>query len=101
MSRTTMVDSFATCFNCGADFGLHHYETNQCPVGGVEETRVGKVQQWAETKFIDAKEEQVRQAAPELLGTLQLLAEHIRLHDIPIGSGMWVQIQDVIKKATE
>lgn len=24
------------CVNCGADQGLHHYQTMQCPVGGVE-----------------------------------------------------------------
>ena len=25
-----------TCRNCGGDEGLHHYQTMQCPVGGVE-----------------------------------------------------------------
>ena len=33
------------CKNCGADFGLHHYQTNQCPVGGVE-APVGRPQVW-------------------------------------------------------
>jgi len=25
-----------TCANCGGERGIHHYLTNQCPVGGVE-----------------------------------------------------------------
>jgi hypothetical protein len=33
------------CSNCGADYGLHHYKTEQCPAGGYE-APVGKKQQW-------------------------------------------------------
>lgn len=38
------------CKNCGADFGLHHYQTNQCPVGGVE-APVGRPQVWMTVTF--------------------------------------------------
>lgn len=24
------------CKNCGGEYGIHHWETNQCPFGGVE-----------------------------------------------------------------
>jgi hypothetical protein len=27
---------YTKCKNCGGDEGLHHYQTNQCPVGGRE-----------------------------------------------------------------
>jgi len=27
------------CYNCGADQGLRHYETMQCPRYGIEETK--------------------------------------------------------------
>jgi hypothetical protein len=39
------------CKNCGAWWGLHHYETNQCPLNGVEEIREGHKQQYASTIF--------------------------------------------------
>lgn len=38
------------CKNCGADYGLHHYETNQCPVGGREAPH-GRKQEWKSTTF--------------------------------------------------
>lgn len=34
-----------TCANCGGGQGLHHYHTNQCPVGGVEAPD-GRQQEW-------------------------------------------------------
>lgn len=39
------------CANCDADRGLHHYKTMQCPVGGREEMREGKAQEWMQTTF--------------------------------------------------
>ena len=44
-----------TCANCGADRGLHHYETMQCPVGGVE-APIGRKQEWTTTTFRDKQE---------------------------------------------
>ena len=47
------------CKNCGADEGLHHYETMQCPKNGIEEIRFDKLtgkfypQQWESTTFHD------------------------------------------------
>lgn len=35
-----------TCKNCGADAGLHHYETGQCPLGGFE-AAIGRKQEWS------------------------------------------------------
>lgn len=44
------MNSYRKCKNCGADYGLHHYETNQCPAGGVE-APVGKEQVWNRSTF--------------------------------------------------
>lgn len=38
------------CDNCGASEGLHHYETNQCPKGGVE-APVNRNQEWQLSAF--------------------------------------------------
>ncbi len=38
------------CKNCGAPEDLHHYQTNQCPVGG-REAPVGRMQGWMSTVF--------------------------------------------------
>lgn len=38
------------CKNCGAEYGLHHYQTNQCPVGG-REAAIGEKQEWKTTVF--------------------------------------------------
>lgn len=46
------MSSYSKCKNCGADYGLHHYETSQCPAGGVE-APVGKEQIWMTTTFED------------------------------------------------
>ena len=40
------------CKNCGASQGLHHYETNQCPRGGVE-ADIDDVQIWANTTYLE------------------------------------------------
>jgi hypothetical protein len=47
--RGHYVDS-DQCAECGAGNGLHHYQTNQCPKGGVE-APIGKRQEWADTTF--------------------------------------------------
>ena len=45
------MDNYKKCVNCGAEYGLHHFETKQCPYWGVEETRDGYKQRWEETIF--------------------------------------------------
>ena len=61
------------CINCGADSGLHHFETQQCPKNGREETRFDKLsgkcipQQWESTTFEDSGIKKLHDAAPEML----------------------------------
>ena len=39
-----------TCKNCGGDYGLHHYQTMQCPVGGVE-SPLNRKQEYMDTRY--------------------------------------------------
>lgn len=40
------------CLNCGGDKGLHHYETMQCPLNGIEAPVNAKEQIWENTTFL-------------------------------------------------
>ncbi len=44
--------NYEKCLNCGADYELHKFDTNQCPLHGIEETRENHKQEWANTKFV-------------------------------------------------
>ena len=43
------------CKNCGADYGLHHADTNQCPMNG-REAPIGRKQEWKSTTFQERTE---------------------------------------------
>jgi ribosomal protein L37E len=45
-----MNNTWDKCKNCGGERGLHHYQTDQCPVGGYE-APVGRKQEWKSTVF--------------------------------------------------
>lgn len=64
------------CAHCGADRGLHQFETDLCPRFGRESFPAP--QQWDETKFEDAGEKRLRDAAPELLAQLKKSVELVR-----------------------
>ena len=38
------------CRNCGADYGLHHYKTMQCPISG-KESPIGVKQEYQASVF--------------------------------------------------
>jgi len=44
------MNTYDKCKNCGGEYGLHHFETNQCPVGG-REAPIGRKQEWKTTTF--------------------------------------------------
>ena len=46
-----MINMSSKCAECGGDYGIHHSETNQCPVNGVE-AAVGRKQEWQSTTFV-------------------------------------------------
>lgn len=74
--------NYRICSNCGADEGLHHYETKQCPLHGIEESRINSLtgkffpQRWAETRF--EEEDRLKKAAPQLLKALHIAKETIK-----------------------
>jgi len=72
------MGTYTKCFHCGADNGLHHYETDQCPLHGIEETRDGHKQQWASTTFLDAESVQLENAAPQLRDALKVTFEALK-----------------------
>ena len=44
------MNTYDKCKNCCGEYGLHHFETNQCPVGG-REAPIGRKQEWKTTTF--------------------------------------------------
>jgi hypothetical protein len=62
------------CKNCGAPEDLHHYQTNQCPVGG-REAPVGRMQGWMSTVFecADSEIESLRSEVRDLRRRIQKL----------------------------
>ena len=103
------------CANCGADAGLHHYDTQQCPRNGIEETRFDKLegkfypQQWSNTTFEDSGIKRLNDAAPELLENLVILQKRLEylINITPSGEQRNLLTEDniqallAIKKATE
>jgi len=63
------------CKNCGGDAGIHHYETNRCPVGG-REAPIGRSQEYMTTTFQkdDSDElEELRSSVKQVLTIVQEL----------------------------
>ena len=57
------------CGNCGGDYGIHHFETDQCPLGGIESHAIP--QKWESTHFINDDFKRLQEAAPKLLEALR------------------------------
>jgi hypothetical protein len=85
------------CAYCGADAGLHHYETQQCPLAGLEETRAGRQQQWLETTFTDSGEKQLADTAPQLLAALLHAKNIIKKWHGPFGWNIYDSISPEMK----
>lgn len=68
------------CKNCGAHDGLHHFETNQCPVSGVE-APIGRVQRWAATTFEAENEEveELKSTVNKLLARIEALESQVKI----------------------
>lgn len=47
-----MSNGTGFCANCGGERGIHHYQTDQCPVGGVE-APVSRKQEYKTSTFVD------------------------------------------------
>ena len=69
------MNTWDKCKNCGGDRGLHHFETDQCPVGG-REAPIGRKQEWKSTTFEVETENEVdelRKSVKELLARIEEL----------------------------
>lgn len=71
IKEETMKD---ICKNCRGWKGLHHFETNQCPVNGTE-SPIGKKQEWQESTYAedDGKDEHIA----ELESAVRTLSAHL------------------------
>jgi len=69
-----------TCKNCGGDEAIHHYQTDQCPVGG-REAPLGRKQEWKSTTFEPVEDALIKmqkraQAAEARAAQLQVERDH-------------------------
>ena len=67
------------CKNCGGDRGLHHFETDQCPVGG-REAPINRKQEWKSTTFeieTESEVDELRKSVKELLARVKELEDDI------------------------
>ncbi len=98
------------CYNCGADEGLHHYQTKQCPLHGKEETRFDKLagkfypQQWVNTTFEDAETKKMERAAPEMAKALKAARDYLKRYiefDVILGGEAEIinQIENALQNA--
>lgn len=71
-----------TCFHCGYDYAIHHFETKQCPKGG--EALVGKKQEWLKTIFVPLAPEPVER---DLLKKNEIESQSYTLRD---ENGHWL-----------
>jgi len=84
--------NYKKCYICGADEGLHHHETMQCPKNGIEETRFDKLtgkfypQQWEETTFVDADSKKQELAIPQMINALKAAKTYLE-YQIEFGGG--------------
>lgn len=62
------------CKNCGADYGLHHYITEQCPVGG-RAFSIDRVEEWKTSRYesVNTQSDIIK----ELVEALELFLERI------------------------
>ncbi len=69
--HTPSANTPGLCGICGGDYGIHRYETYQCPLGGFESLNIPQI--WEHTHFINANFKRLQEAAPELLEALECL----------------------------
>lgn len=75
------MNTWDKCKNCGGDRGLHHFETDQCPVGG-REAPIGRKQEWKSTIFeieveTESEVERLNKVVKDLLARVEELEEKV------------------------
>jgi hypothetical protein len=66
------MNSWDKCKNCGGDYALHHYQTNQCPRNGVE-APLDRKQEWMTTTFelVDTRDAEIAKLRSDLADAKQ------------------------------
>ena len=74
------MNTWDKCKNCGGERGLHHFETDQCPVGG-REAPIGRKQEWKSTTFEIESESEVEELEEkvDILQGESTVAESVRV----------------------
>jgi len=73
------MNTWDKCKNCGGDRGIHHYQTDQCPVGG-REASINQKQEYKSTTFEVETENEVdelRKSVKELLARVETLEHEV------------------------
>ena len=74
------TNTWDKCKNCGGDRAIHHYETDQCSLGG-REASIGRKQEWKSTTFeIETKNEvdELRKSIKKLLARVEELEAQVK-----------------------
>lgn len=73
------MNTWDKCKNCGGERGLHHFETDQCPVGG-REAPIGRNQEWKSTTFeieTESEVDELRKSVKDLLARVEELERRL------------------------
>lgn len=68
------------CKNCGGDYGIHHYQTDQCPVGG-RECSINQKQEYKSTTFeteTESEVDELRKSVKDLLARVKELEAQVQ-----------------------
>jgi hypothetical protein len=65
------------CKNCGGNKSIHHYQTNQCPIGG-REAPLGQKEEYMMTTFEPDNSDELEETVDELKSESDL-AETVRI----------------------
>ena len=74
------MNTWDKCKNCGGDRAIHHFLTDQCPLGG-REASIGRKQEWKSTTFeIETKNEvdELRKSIKKLLARVEELEAQVK-----------------------
>ena len=72
------MNTWDKCKNCGGDRAIHHFLTDQCPLGG-REASIGRKQEWKSTTFETKNEvDELRKSIKKLLARVEELEAQVK-----------------------
>lgn len=87
------------CKHCGADYSLHHVDTDQCPEGGFE-AMPGRKQRWAETTFeLTRRDNRYAEAITKIADSMSFLVRELQdAHGAAPNVGTQIVLMDYLEK---